>query len=165
MINGQNNLNVYILNCKSIRNKLGEIKLMLYRKKPEVLCVTETWITNKRYEPKFINYVDTWEHRLADNAGGGLGIIIRQDVVYQNVVLQKYQNGGFEIQAVKVFREDGRDIIIANVYNAGQNIKESELQYYIKQLGRYYMIVGDFNAHSHILDSECVQANVTGKSI
>ena len=58
----------FLLNCHSINNKLGEIKLMLYTRKPDIFCFTETWMS--RFEPKFIDYVAIWKHR--GGPGGGL---------------------------------------------------------------------------------------------
>ena len=61
-------LSMFLINCHSINNKLGEIKLMLYTRKPDIFCFTETWIS--RFEPKFIDYVAIWKHRV--EPGGGI---------------------------------------------------------------------------------------------
>ena len=48
-------LSIFVLNCCSITNKLGEIKLMLYTRMPDIFSFTETWIS--RFEPKFNDYL------------------------------------------------------------------------------------------------------------
>ena len=39
------------------------------------------------------------------------------------------------------------------------------MNHYIKQLGNKYIIVGDFNGHSRILDDAELRTNPTGKTI
>ena len=67
-----NNISIFLLNCRSIINKLGEIKL-LYTRKPDIFCFNETWIN--RFQPTFIDYVPIWQHR--GEPGLGLGIILK----------------------------------------------------------------------------------------
>ena len=69
-------LNLMLLNARGISNKLGEIKLMMYTQKPDILCITETWLS--KHEPKFINYTPEWKHR--GGLGGGVGILVRRGV-------------------------------------------------------------------------------------
>ena len=52
-----------------------------------------------------------------------------------------------------------------NVYNSEKSGVTEELQHYIKQLGNNFHIIGDFNAHTKLLDTKCVKENVTGCAI
>ena len=155
-------LSVLLLNCRSLGPKLGEVKLMLYSKKPQLLCVSETWIS--KYEPRFINYNTEWRHRTDGRRGGGLGFIIRRDVQYENIELKMYKNGVLEVQAMRI-KMSGRDLGILHIYNPNENLLSRELKHYMDQMGQTYLIIGDFNAKSPLLESECRKRNETGRTL
>ena len=94
----ETNITTIIFNCNSIYKKVEEIKDMLSNTKPDLLCLTETWINKS--EPKFCGYSSEWKHRL-QKTGGGIGILIREDIPYQNLQLDPYKDGILEIQAIK----------------------------------------------------------------
>ena len=154
-------LSIFLLNCRSINNKLGEIKLMLYTRKPDIFCFTETWIS--RFEPKFIDYVAIWKHR--GGAGGGLGIILRKGLQHDNFQLTPFQNGKLEVQAVKIILKINDNVILVNIYNPNESVTIQEMKHYLHQLGRKYVLVRDFNAHMLLLDSCCRNSNFTGKTL
>ena len=61
------------LNCNGLYNKLAEIKMFIYRFKPDIFCLCETFVSSK-YEHKFISYNSYWQHRQGHN--GGLGPLV-----------------------------------------------------------------------------------------
>ena len=140
---------------------MGEIKLLVYSKKPDIVCFTETWISH--YEPRFIDYIPVWKHR--DSFAGGLGILIRRNINFQNIDLNILQTGHLETLAIKVYIKNSNPITILNIYNPNKSITTNEFIYYLNQLGNKYIILGDYNAHTRILNSKCVNANFTGKSL
>ena len=150
-----NSLTLLHLNCRSISNKL-----MLYAQKPDLLCVSETWLKHK--EPKFINYVTIWKHRPGPTIGGGLGIIIRHGIEHHELPIQSYNNGVLETEAIRIKLNNNKTLDIMNIYNPNSNVTSQEMRHYITQLGEQYMIVGDFNAHSQVLDSRCQKRHLTG---
>ena len=154
-------LSIFLLNCRSINNKLGEIKLMLYTRKPDIFCFTETWIS--RFEQKFIDYVSIWKQR--GGPGGGLGIILRKGLQHDNFQLTPFQNGKLEVQAVKIILKNNYYVIVVNIYNPNESVTIQEMKHYLHQLGRKYVLVGDFNAHMPLLDSCCRNSNFTGKTL
>ena len=159
----KNNLDIVQLNCKSIRSKLGEIKILVYTSKPDIIALSETWITDHKYTPRFLNYSAEWKHR--GRAGGGVGFLIRGGIQYQTVQLHPYKEGYLEYQGIMVMIKEGSDLIILNIYNANKPVTTNELKHYIEQLGRRFIIVGDLNAHSRVLDSKCVRSNIPGRSL
>ena len=70
-----NDLNLLSWNARSLYNKLGNFKIKLYKYKPHVACITETWLKNNR-EPYFCNYDKYLCNRTA-NVGGGIAILVR----------------------------------------------------------------------------------------
>ena len=72
-----------MMNCRGINSKLGQIKLLIYANKPDIVCFTETWIGH--HEPRFIDYIPVWKHR--DGFAGGLGILVHRNLTFQKVDL------------------------------------------------------------------------------
>ena len=99
---------------------------MLYERKPDIFCFTETWIS--RF-PKFINYVVIWKHR--GGPGGGLGIILRKNFQHDNFQLTPFQNGKLEVQAVKVLLKNNDSMILVNIYNPNESVTIQEMKHYL----------------------------------
>lgn len=152
---------LYFVNCRSISNKLGEIKTLIYQNKPHVFCFNETWLN--RFVPKINNYVSVWENRVGP--GGGLGISVSSEVAHKMLQLNLYPGGFLEVQAVGVILENGHQLNILNIYNPNKSVTVNEFDHYISQLGDKYLVVGDFNAHTPILDTNCRRSNFTGRSL
>ena len=164
MIDQNDNITIIGLNCRSISNKLGEIKLLIYTQKPEIVAFTETWLANNtKYLPKFIGYTCEFINRVG--FAGGIGLLIKDGVQYQNINLGHYQNGHLECQAVNVILKKGGKIGILNVYNPGKPVMKNEFKHYISQIGNKYVVIGDFNIHSKLLETKCIRSNFSGKSL
>lgn len=143
-------------NCRSIYNKLFELKKYIYIRKPEIVCLQETWI-KAEYLPAFINYSVFFKNR--PGRAGGLAIITRNDLVSEELELQAFQNGKLEIQRVKIKLQNGRRnfIEIVNLYNPNESITEGEYRHYLSQLGDQCIFIGDFNAHHPLWDARARQ--------
>ena len=74
-------------NCRSVYSNLSELKRLIYRNKPIVVALCETWINNSnaRY-PRFAEYNTEWVNRI-DRLGAGLGLLISKDIQYRLVDL------------------------------------------------------------------------------
>ena len=152
-------------NCRSLNTGLVELKLLIYSKKPDFVALCETWINvNSKYIPSFYNYCPVWKHRLT-GTGGGLCILVKRGVQYQELNLNEYQNGLIEIQGIRLFESNQRYIDIVNVYNPNKNVTANELRFYINQLSSKFVICGDFNAHSRLLNENTTVSNQTGRAI
>ena len=151
---------IYTLNCNSLNNKLGELKNLLDEREPDVFCLCETWLS-ERFVPKFKNYMAEWKHR--GTAGGGLGILIQNGLQYRTLNVPEFAGGSLEAQIIKIFIDDSEPLHILNLYNPNKNVSIEELEYYVGKLGNKYLIIGDFNAHSPVLDSNVRSSNLTGR--
>ena len=60
------------LNCKAIYSRLAELKNYINSTMVDVVCFSETWLSNK--EPNIPHYNSYWKHR--DRNGGGVGISV-----------------------------------------------------------------------------------------
>ena len=155
-------LNILFLNCKSLNCKLGEIKLLLYVQKPALFCFTETWMKEK-YEPRFIGYRSIWKNR--EDGYGGVGILVKIEHSYKEINLVRYDGGVLEVLAIDLVLQTGEVISILNCYNPNDRVTVSEMRHYIQQLSRKYVIVGDFNAHTTVLDTKNTRSNYAGRML
>ena len=156
------NLNICTWNAHSMYNKLSELKMFLYTKRPHLVCIQETW-QRREAEPNFINYQFLVKHRV-NNGGGGIGVLIRSDIIITNDGnLNMYPNGNLEIQKVQIQARRTK-IDIMNIYNHGANIAQQEYNHYFQQLGNNSIIVGDFNAHHEQWDTRHA-ANISGSNL
>ena len=153
---------IYSLNCNSLNNKSGEIKDLLYDKQPDVVCFCETWL-NDKHVPKFRSYNAEWKHR--GGPGGGLGILLHHSVQYRTLNVPCFPGGVLEAQILEVHMNSSTPLRILNIYNPNKNVLLEEFEYYLDKLGQRYLIFGDFNAHSILLDSTVRTSNPTGRSI
>lgn len=146
-------------NCNGIFNKLSEIKLYIYTRKPEVFCFSETFV--KKHEPKFIGYQSFWQHRVGHK--GGLGTFIRRDIAAKSRTLAQFQDQQLELQCTQIFSSD-QWIDIVNIYNPQKNVTYDEIKHITSQLTNNFIVIGDFNAHSPMWDTRG-RSNITGRSI
>ena len=148
-------------NCHSLYTKLSYFKLRLYTEKPHIVCLCETWLKKNRL-PSFINYKHFSICRPV-RAGGGISILVRNDLCVSDLKLIGFAQGNLEVQAVTVHGQ-GRKLDIMNLYNPGKSIAVKEFEHYFSQLGQSRIIVGDFNAHNHMWDIVSVE-NATGSHL
>ena len=150
------------LNCKSLNCKLSEVKLLLYSVKPSIFCFCETWLS-RGSEPKFIGYSALWKHRV--DGYGGLGMLIHTQHSFRERHLNEFYGGVMEVQAVDIIMESGEGISVLNCYNPGYRVSIEEMRHYLQQLLDKFILLGDLNAHTRILDSKCIKSNYTGKTL
>lgn len=148
-------------NCRSLYSKLSYFKIRLYAEKPHIACLTETWIKENRL-PTFINYTCYFKCR-QDRPGGGIAILIRNDLNASQVTLNEFQHGKLEIQAVTIYG-NGNKLNIMNIYNPNEIISFAEYDHYFGQLDEMKIIVGDFNAHHNLWDTQSTE-NSSGHNL
>ena len=151
---------IFQLNCNSVYPRLSELRLYLYTKKPDIFCLCETRVTKS--EPRFLGYQAVWRHR-ANGAGGGLCILVRNDINFTVNSLVPYVNAKLEFISVKFFTSLGC-IDLLNVYNPCADISFAEFDHVFSQLCPLSIIIGDFNAHSPLWDLRS-RSNLTGRSL
>jgi exonuclease III len=158
-------LDIVELNCKSITSKLQEIRKLISSNKPDILCFSETWLRANDREPRFHGYGTEWKHR--DGRGGGLGIIIEDSIQYELVRLIDYPGGFLETLAIRINLSRSNEWLwIINVYNPNKNVTKSEIKHYLNQLGNKFILLGDVNAHTPVLDNKYHKyKNATGRSL
>ena len=83
--------------------------------------------------------------------GGGILFLIKEGVIFNEIQITTVPNSIIEAQAIEITL--ARDKIrLLHIYNPVTNITTSHLDHLIQQLGRKFIIVGDFNGHHTIWD-------------
>ena len=95
-----NSINLLSWNCHSLYGKLNHFRTNLYKYTPHIVCLSETWLRNDR-EPVFINYQKYLCNR-NQSSGGGIGILVRRDLISNIKILTPFADGNLEIQAVTI---------------------------------------------------------------
>ena len=52
-----------------------------------------------------------------------------------------------------------------NIYNPNTIVTKAEITHYTEQLGNKFMMIGDMNAHTPLLSSNCPRSNPTGRML
>ena len=126
------------------------------------MCLCETWLKVNRL-PSFINYSVFYTFREENRQGGGLAIIVRNDLCVKEKVLSDFPQGYLEVNAVTIHGV-GLAVDIMNVYNPSCNVSQMEFESYFDQLCSPSVVLGDFNAH-HIMWTSSGAHNVTGNNL
>ena len=156
------NFNIIQFNCRSLYTKLVEFKVYLYSRKPHMVCLSETWIVQGKL-PNFFNYSAIWNNRV-NNRGGGVGILLRNDVVAQQCNLVMHNHSRLEVQSVLI-KMVHYDLHVMNIYNPGDNVPINIFNHYFGQLGDHRIIIGDFNAHHRMWSVHGTPNNTSGNSL
>ena len=114
-------------------------------------------------EPSFIGYESIWDNR--EDGYGGVGVLVNLQHTFQEIVLDRYIGCVLEVLAVNIILQSGEIISVLNCYNPNDRVYISEIRHYIRQLNKKFIIVGDLNAHTLILDSKCIRSNFTGRML
>ena len=150
-----------MFNCRSISARLSELKLHIYKERPHIVCLTETWLFNENC-PNFINYRSFWKNRTTGR-GGGIGTLIRSDIVTMPSDLTDFQDN-LEVQKIKIKLKNS-NLEILNCYNPSNQTDTQIFNNYFNQTEGNYLILGDFNAHHQLWSLPHAIENTAGKSI
>ena len=161
MVRENEPLTILSWNCRSIYNKLSELKRFVNKMKPHVVCLQETWIQDP-YLPSFQNYNPIYKNRLGTR-GGGLAFLIRKDILTLPNSFNIEINAKLEAQLVKI-ECSGRNVDILNIYNPNKVISKEEWDFVLSQLGESGVVIGDFNCH-HPSWTSRRPACATGRSL
>ena len=146
-------------NSRNLISNLSEFKIMLYKDAPHIAGICETWL-KPGITPKFHNYSLLRKDRDI-NRGGGLAMLIRNDIKSSQISLQMYQDGYLEVLAIKLACDFGWGNILL-CYNPCKNISVDEFNFYFQQIPYPQFIFGDFNAKHKfwspsLVDSKCFE--------
>ena len=148
------------INARSVVNKIEEIKLLCYEIKPDILCITETWLnqsvplnamTPLGYKILRHDRSEKFEQIYGKTRGGGVAVLYKQelDIERKELFKEDYEeNLWIQVKAKNSFllgifyRADYTEILKDSEH-------ESKLEKYIQKAYQTYknvILIGDFNA-------------------
>ena len=152
-------LSIIQWNCRSIKKNVDrneELKNLLHTRRPHVCCISETWLDEQVITPNFKGYSITYRKDRLNREGGGLIMLIRDDVKTKNIRLNIDQDNKIEAQAIKLMLKHEK-IKLLHLYNPGEFPLDIEhFSKLIDQIGRKYITVGDMNGHHTLWDPHTV---------
>ena len=115
--NNPNNLTIIHLNARSISNKFNMITALLqsFHKKPSVIVVTETWLTNLNCDLyKFKGY--TPYHLVRSmREHGGVSIYVLEKIQSNQIMKASFINDEIEINSIKIMYE-AKTYVVCGIY-------------------------------------------------
>ena len=144
--------------------RLSETKILAYTKGPHLLCLSETWLKPEKDTPEFIGYKTTFRKDRQNRDGGGLLTLARDDIKCEERTLTMPQNTCLEAQAIDIQLAHDK-MSLLHIYNPETNLNRNHLDFLIKQLGRKFLIVGDFNGHHFMWDPDVQNLNQCGREL
>ena len=150
-----NDLKIVQWNCRSIGTpgRAVELDKSLDERKPHIACISETWLKETSKLMDFKGYKIRRKDRPGGRDGGGLFFLIKDGVKFNDYRLTTIPNSIIEAQAIELLLT-GERIIILHIYNPVTTINTNHLDHLIQQLGRKFIVVGDFNGHHTIWDPD-----------
>ena len=157
---------VLLWNSHSLLSNLIEFKDYIDRKKPHIICITETWL--RLYQNINIKNYTTYRHdRIDGHRGGGVAILVDKNIVSSyNNTYKYYPNGIMEALVINLSLS-GHNGNICLLYNPVKFVPVEEFDFYFSSLGHNSLILGDFNAHHSLWGDPTLRSlmNPTGKSL
>lgn len=130
-------------NANGIYNKRNDLEELLYRDRIDICLISETKLNNNK-NVKFINYNCYRRDRLADNAGGGVMILVNKKYNNSEKIInpsKAYVNDTMEYIAIKLNK-----ITYIAVYIAPNIVINSNDIDKLFKMGSSVILGGDFNA-------------------
>ena len=130
-------------NANSINRRIYEINQFLIDKEIDIMCIQETWLSQKSIKPSICSY-DWVGSPFSNRRGSGVGMFIKNSMRY-NVSKIKQIKGRLEYIIINVFLERSTCLRIGCIYVHPQ--ANSEILNEINNLNLNNLILcGDFNA-------------------
>ena len=168
MKKGKNELLIMHLNARSLVNKIEDIQIICQTAKPDILCITETWLnesvpqnalTPSGYKQYRQDRSDCFKEIYGRSKGGGIIVFYREEIEIEKKKLFK---DDFE-ENLWLYVKTKQSFLLGTIYRADYTniLKETEeeslLDKYIQQAYRItdnIIVVGDLNADVKT-DSNC----------
>ena len=154
-------LSCILLNAQSIRSKFAELECIVSLDKPDIICITETWmsevINGDRIQDFELAGYNLFSYSRQTRQGGGVFVYVNS--MHSAVIVEDSIKNGLVESVwldVKVGKKDSDNVRLGTFYRAGNLAKETqdELDQTIcDEIRRNFqpkcLIMGDFNLKSY----------------
>lgn len=159
------NLRVLTINCQSLRNKRADLEATINYAKPDIICGCESWLSSDINSSEVFpdGYVAYRKDRRTTTTGGGVFILVRQDVISS---AEPSLDSDCEITWAKVQLANRKEILIGSYYMPHRREKDlKEMQKSLQQAThsgrpRQVLLCGDFNCPDVEWETGTVPAGV-----
>ena len=143
-------------NCRGLRSNREDIELLISKYSPAAICLQETLLKPNQLQT-FKHYSAYYKSNI--HGHGGVCILVKSKLIHSQVQFQA------DLQAVAVcISIDNKTYTVASVYvPPSEKLNELEFDRMIKSFPSEYLILGDFNGHSHLWGAS--QENDNGKAV
>lgn len=159
-IHNKTNFNIIQFNPNGIVNKFEEIKLLIHKYEPSLLCIQETHLKpNRDFKMKsFSEYRKDGTLVEGDRAKGGVLTLVKSEIPHKQLNIQT------SLQAVAIQVQFPFKFTVCNIYiPPSQSIDINDINTLFRQLPRPFIFMGDLNAHSPLWDNNCSRSDNRGK--
>ena len=145
-------------NCRGVRSKIEELKVLMNVSSAKIVCLQETKLGDEDlflgHDYKFYKSVPP----PGDRAKGGCGIIVKSDIHHDLLSLRT------NLQAVALRVSLQREITICSIYiPPEEEISRQDVEDLIQELPSPFLLLGDFNSHNRLWFHECINTNRIGR--
>ena len=153
-------------NCKSINapGRYTECDNLIKAIKPHIVLLSETWLHPDKNISKFKNYNTTYRKDRPAREGGGLLMLVRDDLRHKSLQVNPIVNSMIEAQAIEIYLAHDK-VNILHVYNPEQTLDLEHLDPLVDRLGRKFLIAGDFNGRHTLWDPRTNHTNNCGNNL
>ena len=144
-----NLLNLLQININGLSGKIAELEQYLHNNKISIACLQETKLQQTSQSPQFSGYSTIRKDR-EGRQGGGLMILVRDDIPFQIDPLIEVNNNNAEQQQISI-NTDNNKLYITNLYvppaSSTTDPRNFTMQNILKDDDENRIIMGDINAH------------------
>lgn len=146
------NLKIILINVNSLitHSKRAIFENFLNSNCPDIALVTETKL-NPNLKPKFKNYNLIRTDRISENPGGGVCILINENIKFDVLNLPAFNS--LEVSGVKIYLKDNQFINIYSCYHSSfikLSIDPSDIQAIVQHSGNTPFVIGGYFNSKHI---------------
>ena len=91
-------MKLFLLNSRSINNKLNQFQNFVYSNKVDIFCVTETWLTDAIYDNEILPTDYSVYRNDRNSRGGGVMIVINNNICSELIP----SNSDLEVLSIKI---------------------------------------------------------------
>ena len=154
---------VLIWNARGLQTNLLEFQNYVYKRKPHIMCITETFL-KPGTQFKLKGYA-VYRSDRAQGRGGGIAILINDKLPSVENNLPQFAGGCMEVMSARCQLDNGW-VNIYNFYNPCLNVSSGEFEYYFDQASENTILCGDFNGHHSMWSPDSrTLSNATGKHL
>ena len=130
-------------NCRGLRSNREDIELLISKYSPAAICLQETLLTPHQTQT-FKHYSAYYKSGI--HGHGGVCILVKDKFIHSQVQFQA------DLQAVAVcITINNKTYTVASVYvPPSETLNELAFDRMINSFSSRYLILGDFNGHSHL---------------